>query len=137
MLEWTLKFGNGQNSVFFPISRIHMNDLKPELYGLLIGTFVNLELIRTSKQLSAFLDFIIDVDKGYFDNPYHSFLHAIDVEYMLYFVLIDLKIKNILKFNLIEISALLIAALTHDILHPGLNNLFQVNSLWYILLNRK
>jgi len=48
---------------------------------------------------------------------------------MLYFVLVALKIKDTLNLNLVEITALLIAALAHDILHPGLNNVYQVRKV--------
>ncbi|KAJ3013162.1 hypothetical protein HKX48_005906 [Thoreauomyces humboldtii] len=101
---------------------------KPEMYGLLLGMFVKNGLVPNSAVLCGLLDFIIDVADGYFDNPYHSFLHAMDVTYMVYWALVDLALAEELAFSTIDYVALIIAALTHDVLHPGVNNLFHVNA---------
>lgn len=101
---------------------------RQELYGLVLGSFVKIGLVPNDHTLSTLLSFIIEVDSGYLDNPYHSFLHAVDVLYMMHYILIDLNTAHILGLDKMEITSLLIAALTHDILHPGLNNLYQVNA---------
>lgn len=98
----------------------------PQLYGLVLGMFVRSDLVADGKALSSLLDFVIDVANGYHDNPYHSFLHAVDVTYIAYWILLDLGLREELAFNQIEVVALLVAALTHDILHPGVSNLFHV-----------
>ncbi|KAJ3222187.1 High affinity cAMP-specific and IBMX-insensitive 3',5'-cyclic phosphodiesterase 9A [Clydaea vesicula] len=99
-----------------------------QLYGIILATFVKLGLVKDDLTLQMLLDFVIDVKKGYPDNPYHSFLHAVDVEYMMYYILIDLNVKDKVGFSTLECTSLLISALTHDIKHPGKNNLFQVNA---------
>lgn len=102
-----------------------------ELYGLVLGSFVSIGVVPQAPNdelFSTLVAFVQDVEYGYFGNPYHSFLHAVDVLYVMYYILIDLNIAQILGMNKMEISALLIAALTHDILHPGLNNLFHINT---------
>ncbi|KAJ3079713.1 High affinity cAMP-specific and IBMX-insensitive 3',5'-cyclic phosphodiesterase 9A, partial [Quaeritorhiza haematococci] len=101
---------------------------RSELFGVLLGTFVTMDLVPDSETLTILLEFMIDVSAAYFRNPYHSFLHAVDVEYMMYYILIDLKVAHLLDLSKAEITALLVAALTHDVLHPGLNNLYQVNA---------
>ncbi|TPX61911.1 hypothetical protein PhCBS80983_g00783 [Powellomyces hirtus] len=101
---------------------------KPEMYGLLLGMFVKNGLVPNSATLCGLLNFIIDIAEGYFDNPYHSFLHAVDVTYMVYWALVDLALAEELAFSTIDFVALLIAALAHDVLHPGVNNLFHVNA---------
>ncbi|KAI9209815.1 uncharacterized protein BJ171DRAFT_485105 [Polychytrium aggregatum] len=101
----------------------------PQLQGLLLGLFLKLDLIPSDPVLLAeFIHFLVDVEKGYKANPYHSFHHAVDVLYTLFFMLTDLGLADAIGFTKLEINALLIAALTHDILHPGLNNLFQINA---------
>jgi hypothetical protein len=68
--------------------------------------------------LSELLDFIIDVDKGYFPNPYHNFFHAVDVTGVLFFILNDVRANRYL--SKIDAMALLLAALCHDIGHVSL-----------------
>ncbi|KAI9017977.1 hypothetical protein CLU79DRAFT_762470 [Phycomyces nitens] len=99
---------------------------RAEVYGFILGLFERLDLCRaigiTSSEL---LDFIIDVDKGYLPNAYHSFYHAADVTVVLFAMLADFDAKQYLTS--VDMATLLIAALCHDIGHPGKNNNFQVN----------
>ncbi|GBC09233.1 hypothetical protein RclHR1_08700001 [Rhizophagus clarus] len=75
---------------------------KPELYGLILGMMVKLDLVGALNiRKSEMLDFIIDVEKDLGAAKYISSLDAI---------------------------CLLIAGLCHDIGHPGLNNVYQVNA---------
>ncbi|CAG8641896.1 20351_t:CDS:2, partial [Dentiscutata erythropus] len=63
----------------------------PELYGIVLGMFVKLGLKETlGIRKSEMLDFIIDVEKGYYKTSYHSFYHAVDVVAVLYYMLKDL-----------------------------------------------
>ncbi|KAF9178312.1 hypothetical protein BGZ50_007829 [Haplosporangium sp. Z 11] len=99
----------------------------PEIYGYILGMFVKLELVEclgiTSEEL---LDFIVDVDRGYLATFYHSFYHAADVTAVLYNMLQGMQASQYLSKP--DVAALLLAGLCHDIGHPGLNNLFQVNA---------
>ncbi|KAI9295915.1 HD-domain/PDEase-like protein [Neoconidiobolus thromboides FSU 785] len=98
-----------------------------DLCGTVLAIFEKLELINyIGSTKEEILAFIADVEKGYFCNPYHSFLHAVDVCAMLYYFLVDLNIKNYLDQP--SVLALIIAGLCHDIGHPGLNNLYQINA---------
>ncbi|CAG8790193.1 20855_t:CDS:2, partial [Gigaspora rosea] len=99
----------------------------PELYGIVLGMFVKLGLNDTiSICKSEMLDFIIDVEKGYYKTSYHSFYHAVDVVAVLYYMLTDLGASTYLTS--LDAICLLIAGLCHDIGHPGLNNVYQVNA---------
>ncbi|KAI8575260.1 hypothetical protein K450DRAFT_262693 [Umbelopsis ramanniana AG] len=99
---------------------------RAELYGYVLGMFVALKLdTAIGATASQLLDFIIDVDHGYLNNPYHSFFHAVDVTAVIYYMVIDLHATQYL--STLDIGALLIAALCHDIGHPGYNNVYQVN----------
>ncbi|KAG0263694.1 hypothetical protein BG011_008297 [Mortierella polycephala] len=99
----------------------------PEIYGYILGMFVKLGLVEclgiTSEEL---LDFIVDVDRGYLATFYHSFYHAADVTAVLYNMLRGMQASQYLSKP--DMAALLLAGLCHDIGHPGLNNLFQVNA---------
>ncbi|KAF9423783.1 High affinity cAMP-specific and IBMX-insensitive 3',5'-cyclic phosphodiesterase 9A, partial [Entomortierella beljakovae] len=99
----------------------------PEIYGIVLSMFVNLDLVEclgiTEGEL---LDFIIDVDRGYLATFYHSFYHAADVTAVLFHMLMEMNASQYLSKP--DMAALLLAGLCHDIGHPGLNNLFQVNA---------
>ncbi|KAI7877388.1 HD-domain/PDEase-like protein [Lichtheimia hyalospora FSU 10163] len=95
------------------------------IYGTLLGCADRLGVFSTMLITpSEFLDFIIEVDHGYLSNPYHSFYHGADVAFMIYHVISSLEAERYL--SRIDIVALYIAALCHDLGHPGFNNNFQV-----------
>ncbi|KAI9259400.1 hypothetical protein BDA99DRAFT_513181 [Phascolomyces articulosus] len=96
------------------------------IYGILLGYAERLGVFKTLDiSPSEFLDFLIDVDLGYHVNPYHSFYHAADVTIVIYHMLFQFEVLNYL--SRIDVAALFIAALCHDIGHPGCNNNYQVN----------
>ncbi|KAI8064594.1 hypothetical protein BC940DRAFT_348501 [Gongronella butleri] len=101
---------------------------RADIYGRVLQCFVQLDLFDALGGItaSAFLDFLIDVDKGYYPNAYHSFLHAVDVTLVLYYMVHEYEIMDSLSPT--DIALLLIAGLCHDIGHPGLNNNYQVNT---------
>ncbi|ORZ07574.1 hypothetical protein BCR42DRAFT_150286 [Absidia repens] len=96
-------------------------------------------LVITQEQL---YDFISDLSGTYHDNnSYHNFAHAVDVLQCSYYILRQLGVipfhqrhspsSNIKPQDLlrpIDILALFIAAIGHDAAHPGVNNLFLINS---------
>ena len=66
-----------------------LNRQRAEVYGYIAGIFKKMGVNRTlGITTSEFLDFLIDVEKGYQDNPYHSFYHAVDVTMVLYHLLV-------------------------------------------------
>lgn len=102
------------------------------------------ELKHLDIKKAQLYDFIIDLASVYHDeNPYHNFAHAVDVLQCLFFMLCELsvlpftkKYKNSSKLkrkpqDLLrpkDVFALLIAAIGHDAAHPGVNNMFLINS---------
>lgn len=64
---------------------------------------------------SDFLDFLIDIEKGYNDNPYHSFYHAVDVAMVLYHMMEQYDMAEYL--TKVDLAMAMIAALCHDIGH--------------------
>ncbi|KAF9109123.1 High affinity cAMP-specific and IBMX-insensitive 3',5'-cyclic phosphodiesterase 9A [Mortierella sp. AM989] len=121
-----LKFGSGKFKTLDSEFKIWEHTI-PEIYGIILGMFVKLDLVSclgiTEGEL---LDFIIDVDRGYHATFYHSFYHAADVTAVLYHMLLDMNASQYLSKP--DMTALLLAGLCHDIGHPGLNNLYQVNA---------
>ncbi|KAI0244339.1 hypothetical protein L0F63_004430 [Massospora cicadina] len=103
-------------------------DLTPDnLVGVAAAIFSRLALIQhLNLDELEFLSFVRHVESGYQSNPYHSFHHAVDVCVVLFYSLSDLGLGA--RFATEDVLALMLAALCHDIGHPGVNNLYQVNA---------
>lgn len=99
-----------------------------ELYGLLLGLYVKFELVGDSDCLTELLNYIHDVALLYKQTAYHCFRHACDITYLVFFILYDLGAAEWFAFSKLEVAAMLTASLGHDSLHPGTNNLYQVNA---------
>nr|XP_034971256.1 cGMP-dependent 3',5'-cyclic phosphodiesterase [Zootoca vivipara] len=70
--------------------------------------------------------FCLMVKKGYRDPPYHNWTHAFSVSHFCYLLYKNLELVNYLED--IEIFALFISCMCHDLDHRGTNNSFQVAS---------
>ena len=74
-------------------------------------------------QLFAFLQ---EVQGLYHDNPYHCAMHAADVTQGTYSLMCACGMFQSLPP--VEALALLVSAIVHDVDHPGVNNIFLINS---------
>ncbi len=82
--------------------------------------------------INSFKYFVLMVSNYYHNNPYHNFYHAVSVLQFVHLIANKLDIKKyLLKF---EIFGLFIAALVHDIDHPGHTNLFEINNKSHLAL---
>ncbi|KAK3732467.1 hypothetical protein QZH41_009348, partial [Actinostola sp. cb2023] len=91
-----------------------------------------LELLRIFKVNDATLDrFLQAVEEGYKKNcnPYHNEIHAADVTHTVFYFLSVLGLAKCLSD--LEIFALLISAIIHDLEHTGTTNAFHINSGTY------
>uniref|UniRef100_A0A8C7YTK3 Phosphodiesterase 2A n=1 Tax=Oryzias sinensis TaxID=183150 RepID=A0A8C7YTK3_9TELE len=70
--------------------------------------------------------FCLMVKKGYRDPPYHNWMHAFSVSHFCYLLYKNLGLSNYLQD--IEILALFVSCMCHDLDHRGTNNSFQVAS---------
>ncbi|XP_075054440.1 cGMP-dependent 3',5'-cyclic phosphodiesterase isoform X3 [Mixophyes fleayi] len=85
-------------------------------------TFVNnYKIDRTT-----LIRFCLMVKKGYRDPPYHNWMHAFSVSHFCYLLYKNLELINYLED--IEIFALFVSCMCHDLDHRGTNNSFQVDS---------
>merc|ERR1719162_365298 len=66
--------------------------------------------------------FVTSVEKEYLPNPFHNFYHAVDVMHMTVRIMRVTSSEAFL--NELEQFSLLVAAVGHDIGHPGVNNGF-------------
>jgi hypothetical protein len=81
---------------------------------------------RANVQESTVGAFVNAIEPKYKPNPFHNFCHAVDVEYE---VARYMKLTSAESF-LPEISQfwLMIAAIGHDVGHPGVNNVYLVET---------
>jgi len=77
-------------------------------------------------QMPILCSFLRTVEADYLLNPYHNNTHAADVVQTLN-TMLQLGGKNFASSPL-DIFSILVAAVIHDVKHPGLNNNFQINS---------
>eukprot|EP01135_Chromosphaera_perkinsii_P007212 Nk52_evm20s745 gene=Nk52_evmTU20s745 len=74
---------------------------------------------------STLYSFLVKVDAGYNSPPYHNFHHGFSVLHGCYMLL---KSGCMHKLDFLDILALYIASLTHDIGHDGVNNNYHIVS---------
>lgn len=104
-----------QNSSFNYMTRYMLKAL--DLYPL-----INIENLES---------FCNTIKNGYKEtSPYHNQIHGVDVAHSLYtYMIFSNDFETKFKFEKIDILSLMIAAVCHDIGHPGFNNGFHINSL--------
>ena len=71
-------------------------------------------------------NFIREVERGYFANPYHSSTHAADVLQHSYHMLTQTHLG--LQLSDLDIFLLLVAACLHDYGHPGVSNAYLTST---------
>jgi hypothetical protein len=75
----------------------------------------------------VFEAFILEMSRQYKDkNSYHNFFHACDVAHTTFRLIMESELHKIL--SKLEIFSTVVAAIGHDVGHPGVNNNFLVKS---------
>jgi len=75
----------------------------------------------------SLVNWIVAVGEHYIEsNPYHNWLHAVDVFQFCFMSLTDGGAGKF--FSVQDLFALLTSTIAHDVGHPGTNNAFLVNS---------
>lgn len=99
-----------------------------ELLPYIVDMFENFQLLELFRiDMRKLQRFIMTVHSLYKkENRYHNFIHAFDVAQACYSFLTQMNAQQYLTH--LDILALLVSALCHDLDHPGFNNVFQVNA---------
>jgi len=66
--------------------------------------------------------FVCVIAKGYMSNPYHNFMHAVDVTHTVFRYMSLMQAENFM--SMLEQFSVLVASISHDIGHIGLSNGF-------------
>lgn len=72
------------------------------------------------------ITYLMHLEDHYNTNPYHNRIHGADVAQMLHVMLGCQALDNV--FTDLEVLAAVFAGSVHDVDHPGLTNLFLINS---------
>jgi hypothetical protein len=112
---------------------VNIFDNKKILCCLVVEIFKkNFDFESIGINLNSFKRFVFMVSNYYHNNPYHNFSHAVTV---LQFIHLLTNKFNITKYlSVYEIFGLFVAALVHDIDHPGHTNLFEINNRSHLAL---
>eukprot|EP00002_Diphylleia_rotans_P025002 TRINITY_DN4939_c0_g2_i2.p1 TRINITY_DN4939_c0_g2~~TRINITY_DN4939_c0_g2_i2.p1 ORF type:complete len:1059 (-),score=186.23 TRINITY_DN4939_c0_g2_i2:408-3584(-) len=105
----------------------HFSFTDEEIYDMIVAGFDSLDLLSHFKvDPDMFRIFLQVVRSNYRENPYHNFQHAFSVFHCSYLAVTTTEIPNYL--TALDMFALFIATLCHDLDHPGTNNAFMMNS---------
>lgn len=69
---------------------------------------------------------IVEISRNYKRVPYHNFTHAFNIVHMCYILLRTTRLRTFLED--IDVLALMIGALGHDIDHSGMNNVYYTKT---------
>ena len=99
---------------------------KDELRECLLHIFYeNIEMLNID--IVKMQRFIMAVSENYQDNPFHNFFHAFSVAQIIFSMsVINGKFEKFL--SPFENFALILSGLGHDLNHPGVTNIFMINS---------
>jgi len=95
-------------------------------HSFVVEMFKELSLLPSVVEESVLRVFVGEVAKMYRENPYHNFTHALDVTHTTFRYIKMTKSRT--KITKLEKFALMVAAIVHDMDHPGLTNAFLVRT---------
>ena len=108
--------GDALNSWSFDVFTVGENK---ELFPYVVRMFHEMNMFELVDQFK-FRRFLSEVEGMYRDNPYHCFKHAVDVTHTTYLYIC--AVKEQVSMTQVEIFSVLVAALVHDLDHPGVTN---------------
>ena len=118
---------NRSNGVAEPKrSALPLSSSYAKAFSFVVEMFRELGLLSVVVDEPVLRVFLYEVAKLYRSNPYHNFTHALDVAHTT-FRYIKLT-KSRTKITKLERFAVMIAAIIHDVDHPGLTNAFLVRT---------
>ncbi|KMS93741.1 hypothetical protein BVRB_028430 [Beta vulgaris subsp. vulgaris] len=117
------------NALEGQIDTLHFNvfaSSSEQLHQLCLTMMAYLDIFtRFNREIVSAL--VGEIRQQYFDQPFHNWRHAVSVMHMSYlFITRHDDVRTTLGVE--RSFAVLIAALGHDISHPGHNNQFEINS---------
>jgi uncharacterized protein YggT (Ycf19 family) len=98
-----------------------------ELHKIVFYLFLKCNLIEEFNIPEPVLrTFIVELSSKYLNNSYHNYKHGVDVFFTVYRLTTVTSLTAI--FSPLEFLGLLVGALSHDVGHMGLNNVYLVKA---------
>ena len=123
----SIKLINERNFDAFQLKEIvGYNNILPFVGRIILENLglIDEEILNTDKLDS----FLVSVSSQYLETTlYHNSLHGIDVTQSCYIFFLYSNAEKIAKTNVLDLLSIFIAALGHDIGHPGLTNTYHIN----------
>ena len=101
--------------------------VEDELLYVCLFVFKKNQLLAFTEP-SVFKNFILYIQNGYKDNPYHNSKHAADVVQFFYFLLTTCGGSKVCGLDARDETICLLSAAIHDFEHPGRTNNFLINT---------
>eukprot|EP01063_Lacrimia_lanifica_P041458 TRINITY_DN9684_c0_g1_i1.p1 TRINITY_DN9684_c0_g1~~TRINITY_DN9684_c0_g1_i1.p1 ORF type:complete len:1296 (+),score=474.69 TRINITY_DN9684_c0_g1_i1:96-3983(+) len=122
----------------FEISRLVDHDAGGVLVQVSVNIFSKYRFFNKyfggPENVHRLIQFLTRIQAGYHrENPYHNHIHAADVLQTVHWMINVTGIAN--KLSDVETLALLLSAVVHDYDHPGVNNMFLINTQHEIALH--
>ena len=107
---------------------IGYENVLPLMGKTILDTFgLTNEKIINPEKLDSFL---LSIQEQYFKTTlYHNAMHGADVTQMISLIFLNSNAEEICETSVLDLLGILVAALGHDLGHPGLTNNFQINAL--------
>jgi hypothetical protein len=100
---------------------------KTELVDIAFRAFMGVEgSRRLVTDPDRMREFIWEVSRNYHNNPYHNFQHAVDTTNVMAWLLSLPRVRACLPD--LYVFVLLVAALVHDLDHPGTDNNWEIKT---------
>lgn len=117
-------------SLDFDVFQLRETTKNKVLYSLFLYLFSDTGLFThvhiAPNTLACFID---SVEDGYHrENPYHTSTHAADVTQFFHYLITTCDAKDICNLAYLDIVACYLSAAVHDYQHPGVNNLYLINT---------
>jgi hypothetical protein len=98
-----------------------------ELTDIMTYMFTLLNMLQEFQvPIPVFKNFLGEIAGRYQEHKYHNYKHGCDVCHTTYRLLLIAQLH--LVFTPLEVFSLMIAAIAHDVGHPGVNNQFLVKT---------
>jgi hypothetical protein len=114
-------FGTDWGFDIYKVHDVHKRDVSI-VARFLIKKYKFNKLLNFPKKVSR--KFFKRLEAEYIENPYHNSRHACDVTNSFLYIVENSQMNDIV--TVIELFSGIIAALAHDVRHPGLTNRFLV-----------
>jgi len=111
------------NTNEFDVLRYNLSDLDDFTFLIFVESQSLKEYNIDRKTLRNFISL---VGKSYHQNPYHNYHHGVHVLQCAFYFLTTTAAHEFL--NSLDVLAILVASLCHDINHPGHNNNYEIKT---------